>query len=73
MMGVAAELRLGGDMAMVVTLGKAPLMYAHAKKVTEAKNEKPKAAAKRIAIVDENDKPIPVPAADEIREDELPF
>jgi hypothetical protein len=73
MMGVAAELRLGGDMAMVVTLGKPMVMYAHAKKVTEAKNEKPKAAAKRIAIVDENNKPIPVPAGPEITEEELPF
>ncbi len=68
MLGVADELKLGGEKAMVVALGGRMVSYAYAATGKEAKAAK---AKKQITIVDKDDKPIaPVP---EVGDGELPF
>jgi hypothetical protein len=74
MLGVADELKLGGDKAMVVALGGRMVSYAYAATGKEAKAAKPK---KQIKILGPDDKPLapvaePVPTV-EIGDEGLPF
>jgi hypothetical protein len=85
MMGVADELKLGGEGAMVVALGGRMVSYSFAltgkepaahpidRHLARAAKAVAPSKAKTIAVLDENDKPLLPADDDDIGEDGMPF